>query len=64
MGWLVLLAVFCGLLILPALLCCWAGGWLLLFGLAALASWLWLGWLIFMAWWGWRRHEAGDDDYA
>lgn len=34
----VLLAVL--LLILPALLCCWMGGWLLAVGLLSLAVWL------------------------
>lgn len=64
MRWLMLVAAFCCLLFLPSLLCCWAGGWLLLFGLLALGCWLWLGWWVLAAWLAWRRHADGDEDYV
>lgn len=41
-----LLIVSAVLLILPAVLCCLAGGWLLLFGVLALFCWLQLGWWV------------------
>ena len=55
--------IFCALLFPPALLCCLVGGWLLLFGLAALACWLVIGWWIWLAWLDWRR-QAEYDDYV
>lgn len=60
MLWLLLL--FCGFLALPALLCCLAGGWLLLLALPAVACWLLLAWWVWLAWRAWRRRD--DDDYV
>ncbi len=41
-----MLIISVGLMILPAILCCFAGGWLLLFGVTALIAWLQIGWWI------------------
>ena len=56
-----LCGIFCWLLLLPALRCCVAGGWLLLFGLLALGCWLILGWWVWLAWLEWRQREDFDD---
>lgn len=65
MLWLLLVLAFAGLLALPAVVCCLAGGWLLLAGLPALACWLLLGWWVLSAWLDWRRRlNAGGDDYV
>jgi predicted MFS family arabinose efflux permease len=50
------------LLVLPALLCCFMGGWFMLAGCLALVCWLHIGWWVVEVWWQWR--EKNDDDYV
>lgn len=57
---LALLVITAVLLMLPAVLCCWAGGVMLLFGVLALVSWLQLGWWVLEEVLRWRR-QSGDE---
>lgn len=52
------------LLILPAVLCCLAGGWLLLFGVLALVTWVQVGWWVCEDVGRYLRGHGHYDEYA
>lgn len=60
---LAMLIIAAVLLIFPAVLCCLVGGWLLLFGVLGLVTWVQIGWWIGQ---DLRRYitQGGYDEYA